>query len=385
MSHNSPLFSFASRPLSRRSILRGGLAVGVAGLTAACSNPDSVSRSGASGGGSAKSLVVYDGGGAWGEAQRTAFFQPFQEETGIEVIPAPAGGDQPRLRAAILAGAPGMDVVSVSGGNIGAWEDEGLLLKIDFAKWATPGLREEFAPFPTSDFRVPSIIFAVQMAWNEAVTGAPLTSWSDFWNVSSFPGPRSVKAADSSSGATFEIALLADGVAPGDLYPLDFERALNKLAEIRDSVPKFWESGAESVQLLIDEQVAAVAAWNGRIDTAISDGAEGISTSWDQAILQVDYWAIPKGAANVEAAQRFIEFAVQPDRQAAFAKLITYAPTLPQAYDLIPEERQAKLATAPAVKDRVVTVDTDFWASKNADGMLMPEVANKMWQEWLTK
>lgn len=372
---------------SRRTMLRAGLAGGLTGLLASCSNPDDISSPSADSSGRADGdrIVVFDGGGSWGEAQRKAFFQPFQDKTGIEVVPAPGGGDQPRLRSAILAGAPGMDVVNVSGGNVGAWEAEGLMLPIAFDNWANPGLRDQFDPYPASEFRVPSIIFAVQLAYDEAVTGGALTNWSDFWNVAAFPGGRSLKQADSPGGGVYEIALLADGIAPADLYPLDFERALDKLAQLRPAIPKFWTSGAESVQLLIDEQVAAVAAWNGRIDTAVSQGADNVQSSWEQALLQVDFWGIPKGAQNVEGAQRFIEFVAQPERQAAFAELITYAPTLPAAYEFIPLERQAMLATAPEHRNKVVPFSSEFWASRNDEGLLMPEVANRMWQQWLTQ
>lgn len=370
-------------PLSRRSILKGGALLGAMSLVAACGNPDQAGSSpGAAGDGSGQ-VVVRDGGGAWGDAQRKAFFAPFEKETGIKVIPAPSGG-QPQLRAAILSGKPGMDVADVGGGNVGAWEQEGLLQKIDYAKWKDPTLRMQFAPYKASDFRVPSIIFAVQLAFDETVTGGALRSWADFWDTKKYPGKRSMHVGDSPGGGVYEISLLADGVEPGKLYPLDMERALRKLSQLKPDILKFWASGAESVQLLIDKQISAVAAWNGRVDTAVAEGAKNVQSSWEQALLQVDYWAIPRGARNVTAAQRFIEFVIQPKPQAEFAKLITYAPTLPQAYEFIPEARQKLLATAPQYKDKIVLFDPEFWATKNAEGKLMPEVASDMWQKWLT-
>ncbi len=366
---------------SRRSVLKGGALLGAMSL-AACGNPDETRPPPVAGGGSGE-VVVRDGGGAWGDAQRKAFFAPFEKETGIKVVPAPSGG-QPQLRAAILSGKPGMDVADVGGGNIGAWEQEGLLQKIDYAKWKDPALRTQFMPFKSSEFRVPSIIFAVQLAFDETVTGGPLQSWADLWDTKKFPGKRSMHPADAPGGGVYEISLLADGVDPAKLYPLDMERALRKLSQLKPDILKFWGSGAESVQLIIDKQVSAVAAWNGRVDTAVSKGAKNVQSSWQQALLQVDYWAIPKGAQNVPAAQQFIDFVIQPKAQAEFAKLITYAPTLPQAYNYIPEDRQKLLATAPQYKDKIIVFDPEFWATKNSEGKPMPEVAGDMWQKWLT-
>ena len=43
----------------------------------------------------------------------------------------------------------------------------------------------------------------------------------------------------------FEFALMADGVKPDELYPLDLARATKKLETIKDDIV-FWTSGAES-------------------------------------------------------------------------------------------------------------------------------------------
>jgi len=368
---------------SRRAVITAAASLAGLATVGSCSNPDTAAKPAGNSAGASNQVIVRDGGGTWGAAQRKAFFAPFEKETGVKVVPAPSAS-QPQLRAAILSGKPGMDVADVGGGNIGAWEQEGLLQKIDYSKWVDPSLKDKFEPFKAGDFRVPSIIFAVQLAYDESVTGRPLNSWSDFWNTQSFPGKRSMEVGDGPGGAVYEICLLADGVKPADLYPLDMERALRKLTELRPHILKFWSSGAESVQLLVDKQISVTAAWNGRVDGAVEAGAKNVQSSWEQAVLQVDYWAIPRGANNVEAAQKFIDFACQPERQADFAKLITYAPTVPSAFSFIPEARQKLLATAPDYKDKVVTFSPEFWASKNSDGKFMPEVANTMWQKWLT-
>ena len=43
--------------------------------------------------------------------------------------------------------------------------------------------------------------------------------WADFFDTTKIPGKRGVW--DYSEGGMFEIALMADEVAPTDLYPLD--------------------------------------------------------------------------------------------------------------------------------------------------------------------
>jgi putative spermidine/putrescine transport system substrate-binding protein len=53
-------------------------------------------------------VIVYDGGGSWGEAKKRAYFEPFEKETGIKVIPRPRGDTE--MRAGVLAGAPRYDL-----------------------------------------------------------------------------------------------------------------------------------------------------------------------------------------------------------------------------------------------------------------------------------
>lgn len=373
-----------TRQISRRGVLAGaGAGLLGLGLAACGGNPDALKSDakGGAGSGNPKELIVFDGGGAWGAAQRKAFFEPFQKETGIKVIPAPAP-PAAQLRTAIASGKPGMDVVDLNGARIGSWTRDGLLQKIDYSLWNDSSLKNAFDPYPAMDTAVPAIVFAVQLAYNKTLTGRDLTSWADMWDAA-VRGKRSFRTGDGPGGCTLEIALLADGVKPADLYPLDLDRALRKLTEIRPQVLKFWDNGAESIQMLVDKQISAVAAWNGRIQSAIADGAKNISSTWEQAVVQIDYWAIPKGSTNVEGATKFIEFASQPKRQAEFAQLITYAPTIPAAFDDIPADRKKLLVTAPGIVEKTVLQNTDYWSSVGAGDKTNEEIAIDRWQKWL--
>ncbi|GAA2445746.1 ABC transporter substrate-binding protein [Actinomadura vinacea] len=371
--------SRSSLPVSRRGFLAGAGALAGAVTLGACGNPDKLKGSGPGSGGN--QLVVYDGGGAWGQAQRKVLFQPFEKETGIKVVPAPAP-PAAQLRTAISAGKPGMDVVDLNGARIGSWARDGLLQEIDYTKWNDPSLKGKFDPYPAQQHAVPAIIFAVQLAYDRQALGRDMTGWADMWN-GSLPGKRSFRTGDGPGGGTLEIALLADGVAPKDLYPIDMERALRKLSQVRSNVLKFWDNGAESIQMLVDKQITGVAAWNGRIESALAGGAKNIQSTFAQAIVQIDYWAIPKGAANVEGALRFIEFASKPERQAEFAQEITYAPTVKSAYDHIPAERQKLLATAPGLSGTVLQ-NMEYWSSQDKSGKTMEEIAIDRWQKWLS-
>lgn len=360
----------------RRRMIAMMLAASAA-LLSACGTGSSTS-----GGGGHGQVIVYDGGGTWGSAQEQAYFKPFEKATGIKVVEAPAPSPA-EVQTAISSGSPGIDVYDLSGTDLGTWQEQHLIQRIDYSGWSS-GQRAQFTPYPTLIDAVPSLIFATQIAYAKSAHGA-IVNWADFFDTTKFPGKRSLgDVADNISASTIEAALLASGVSPKSLYPLDINRAFNELDKIKPSILNFWTTGAQSIQLLTDGQVSAVGAWNGRVSSALDEGAK-LQSTWNQAILENDYWVIPEGTKNTGNANKFIQFASRPDRQAAFAKLIAYAPTNKAAYASIPQQRQALLPTSPDHVAQTIASNNAFWSSKAPDGKPWSvEIVNR-WQSWLAR
>jgi len=328
-------------------------------------------------------VAVFDGGGSWGDAKRKAYFEPFEKETGIKVVPQPRG-TAGVVRAGILAGAPKYDVANISGGMLQSFAAEGLLLPIDYGWWDAAD-RDAMKPVAALPHGVPALFYSLVLAYDASqFPGKKPDTWADLWDVKSFAGQRTLAPGNQGpGGGTFEAALLADGVAPEKLYPLDWDRAFKSLARLRPDVAKWWASGAESVQLLIDKQASAGSAWNGRVSSAQEQGAK-ISNSWNQGILQWDAWAVPKGAANVENAMKFIAFASRPEAQAKFAELILYGPTNARAFDHVSPARAALLPTAPKLRDGQIVQDYGWWNTADAAGTTNEKRAIVEWEKWLT-
>lgn len=342
--------------------------------------------SGCSGGGaepgssSAGEVIVYDGGGAWGEAQKAAYFDPFTKETGIKVVSAP-GDSPPAMRTAIEAGNPSMDVVDIAGTMVPAWTKADLLQPIDYGSWST-AKPEDFSPYKTETTAVPSLVYATQIAYDKKKAKGEISNWQDFFDSQKLDGKITIGEGLTISSGLFEAALLGDGVPSDKLYPLDIDRAFKKLDQIKPQILKFWSTGAESVQMLADQQVAGTAAWNGRVDSLTKQDLP-VTSTWNQAILQTDYWAIPKGAKNTSNAQKFIEFASRPDRQAEFSKLITYSPTNAKAFEEIDAARQDSLPTSPSHVDVTITSNNEFWSSDSGNGVPWSDEIVARWQKWL--
>ena len=335
-----------SRGPSRRQVLNG---LGVAG--AALAMPSVItSRARAAAG----TLVVRDAGGLYTEAATAGYYKPFTEATGIEIVPVSATTDPlAQVKAMVDAKSYTWDVVLNRVGGAELLGGQGYLEEI---VWSG-GAMDELIPRAHSKYLMGTDVYSSVYGYRTDVVKADPQGWADFFDVEKYPGRR---AMSKNAIDTLEEALLADGVEPDKLYPLDIDRALRKLDTIRDSIAVWWSSGAQSSQLLNSGEADFVASWNGRVQAAIDEGAPA-RLVWRQALYGVEGWTIPKGNPKAELGQKFIAFCADPQRQADFAKVISYGPTNPAAFDYLPGERALVLPTYPGHFDELIYQDHAYW------------------------
>jgi putative spermidine/putrescine transport system substrate-binding protein len=321
----------------------------------------------------AEQVVVRTTGGATEAAMTTAVHQPFTEATGIEVLKVPA--TMGKLVAMFQSGNVELDVIDYELGPATNLFRAGALDPINYDRWklSNPADIDSSVRLP---FFVGNEYFSTVLGYNtEAVpSAAHPKSWSDFWDVQRFPGPRTLP--DMVAGQPpLEFALLADGVSSANLYPLDLDRAFKSLDHIRPSVPKFWTTGAGSTELLTDKEAVMGAFWSARLQV-LKDGGAPVDIEWNQAMLQVQGYSIFKGARNKENAQKFVEFAMQPKIQAAFLSTLPYGPTMPAAIKLMPPSVVRNLPSSPEHRAESFLINVDWWEVNR-------EVVNKRWTQWL--
>ncbi len=352
------------RGVSRRRILAG-----VAGVAAAASVPGVwIRRAGAAG-----RIVIRTIGGAYEESTGKAIFEPFTKATGIEVVKVPA--TLGKLLAMFESGNIELDVVDAGELGMISLSQKGALDKINYKAWKLSN-PDDFDAAIRRDDMVCNIYFSSVLGYNSQVfaAGKQPRSWAEFWDIKKFPGPRML--ADLASGnVDLEFALLADGVARDKLYPIDIERAFKSLDRVRPAIRKFWDTGALSAQMLADKEVVLGSIWNGRLQ-AIADKGAPLAIEWNEASLQTQYWGVLKGAKNAENAQRFIDFACQPEIQANFAKLIPYGPSNRQAFKSIPADVAARLPSSPEHKATAFLQNGKWWADNRAK-------ISERWSQWL--
>lgn len=308
-------------------------------------------------------LYTRDPGGPFSEAFSKAFYEPFKKATGITVI-GQASESEPSgmVKAMVESKNYRWDMAHLSNSTHLSLVELGYLEPVAPASGPGPAL-SKIPENMRGEFIAGVDIYATVIGYREdSVRKAP-TSWKDFFDLSDYPGLRGLRRNPYD---TLEEALLADGVKPADLYPLDVERAFKKLDSLKKEVGAWWENGAQSSQFLRTGEVDMLPLWNGRAQVAIDDGAPA-KLVWNEALWTYEGFTILKGGPNVDMCREFIEFCSQPEQQAIFTETLAYGPTAPGAFDFISPERAALLPNNPTYFPHMIRIDSEYWGkNKNA-------------------
>jgi len=309
-------------------------------------------------------LTVVNFGGANGAAQKKAFVEPFEKKTGAKIVSVEYNGEQAKIKAMVESHKVVWDVVEVESPDIARGCDEGLFEKLD---WAKVGAKADFQPAAVHECGIGVFVWSTVLAYNGDKLATAPTSWADFWDVKKFPGKRGMR-----KGARYnlEFALMADGVKPADVYKVlatkdGAARAFKKLSELKPNI-QWWEAGAQPPQFLVAGDVVMTTVYNGRIDAANREG-KNLKIDWTGGIYDLDYWVIPKGTPNKDAALKFIAFASTPEAQAEYAKNIAYGPTNNKALAKLDPKVLDNLPTSPANAKEALQFNLKFWADQGED------------------
>ena len=365
--------------------MRAVLRLGAAGLAVALLQ---VAASGAAGAAaqaaSQKDLTVVSWGGSYTRSQMLAYVQPFRRRNGEWVAMETYNGGLDEIREQVETENVVWDVVDFELSDLIRGCREGLLEKIDHAALAagadgTPAA-QDFIPGALTECGVGQMVWATVVAYDglrfpdERPSGL-----ADFFDVKKFPGKRGLRRDPR---VALEWALMADGVAPAEVYAaLETEagqaRAFGVLDRIRSGIV-WWTSGSEPVELLDSGEVAMTSVWNGRMYRPIVDEGKDYAIVWDGQLWDIDSWGIPKGAWNLAKAMDFIAFATGSEPLAEQTRYIPYGPARVSAMALVDEGTKAMLPTAAANMASALQTDAAWWATHHA-------ALSVKFEQWLAK
>ncbi|MER9146974.1 ABC transporter substrate-binding protein [Mesorhizobium sp. M0871] len=323
-------------------------------------------------------------GGDVGKAGIEALVKPFEAETGIKVVPVTDDVSLTAVELMVTNGNVSIDVAPFGAADSAAVADKGLFEKIDYSIYKKEEL-DGIIDYTRDEYGVGVTVYSYVMAYNTEKYPASKprpTNWSEFWDVDKYPGIRSLVSGQYGTEGPWEEALMADGVAPGAIYPMDIDRVFASLDKVKPHIRKWWGGGSEIQQMMHDKAVDVAQSYDGRANTLIGQGAP-IEINWHQSKWTWDLWRIPKGSPNVASAQKFIEFATRAEQQAALAKLFPTSPTNQGAFKYMPAEVGRKLASYPENLAKGIPLNIKWYAEAGANGLTGRDRLIQRWNEWI--
>ncbi|GAA5040091.1 putative spermidine/putrescine transport system substrate-binding protein [Thermocatellispora tengchongensis] len=328
--------------------LRAVTTLALALAVTACGGGDD---GGASGGGT----VTFAGyGGTGQEALAKAWLDPFAGQSGVRVVQ-----DNPVTYAKIhqMVDARNVTWDVAQGGVDFGLEDNPRLEDIDCSVVACDDYAD--GPFKIYKQGVPLFVFSIVLAYNTDKFGAsPPRNYADFFDTAKYPGKRAIDGTAGFQGI-LEAALMADGVARDELYPLDVGRALKLLEPIKDDLIVFKDAG-ECINLISSGEAVMGNCYNGRVKLAKDEGRP-IDNAWGQQIYLCDYLFVPKGAPNKANAMKLIAHIAAAANNGKITQFIPYGPANPKA--TASGEYAADAPTAHVLKgeDAPIIMDSAWW------------------------
>lgn len=329
-----------------------------------------------------ESLTVVSWGGAYGAAQKTHMIDPFQKDTGVKVLFEDYSGGVAEMKAQVESGNIQWDVVDLEVIDLERACSEGLLEVIPQdilppGVDGTPAAQDFIPEALANECAVGNIVWSVVFAYNkDTIGGTEATSINDFFDTSKIPGKRAMRKRPQ---VNMEWALLADGVAPAEVYevlatPEGQQRAFDKLATIKDDVVWF-DSWSQAPQLLNDGGAVLVQSANGRFYDAIRQEGKPFVIVWDGHVYDLDAWAILKGSPKKDLALKFIAYVTQSKPLAGMSD-VAYGPTRKSSAPMMDPAAAPHLPTAHL--DKGIQAGSEFWADYG-------ESLGEKFNEWLLK
>ena len=316
----------------------------------------------ASGIASARDLMVVGFGGPFQDNARNALFQGYAKATSTTVKDDVYNGEMAKVYAMVKSGDVTYDVIMVEAPELVRGCEDGIFEKMDW----TVVKKNKFIEGGTSNCGAGAVLWGVTLFYDPAKVPNGPDTYAKLWDTKTYPGKRLFR---NSPKTTLEIALLADGVPPADVYkvlatPAGQKRAFDKLDQIKPQL-MWWKSGTQPVQLIASGDATYAVGFTGRIVRANEGGAK-YPLLWKTLLYSVDYWAVVKGSPNSKQGMQMIEWITDSKPLLALAETYAVSPANKDA-----AANPALSAKNPGMLSSHVAdglfINTEFWVANGED------------------
>ncbi|MDL2285900.1 extracellular solute-binding protein [Desulfococcaceae bacterium OttesenSCG-928-F15] len=273
----------------------------------------------------------------WTEYLPDELIAQFEEETGIDVIYTTFESNE-ELYAEIKDKKKKYDLIFPSTHYLDKMHREGLLRKINKKK--VPGIKNIDpmllnSPYdPKNKYSIPYLWGTTGIGVNsEMMNPATLTSFSDFWK----PKFKGKVMLTDDMREVFAMALRVLGYSGNTRNESEIVAAYAKLLDLMPNIHLF--SSESQRKILLSGKTPVGSLWNGEAYLAFEENpAIKFIYPSEGAIIWMDSMVIPKNAANVKGAYKFMEFLLRPEVAKKICEEVGYATPNIAAKALLPAE-----------------------------------------------
>lgn len=273
----------------------------------------------ACGGSSKETLYVYN----WGDYIDESVLDTFEEETGIKVIYETYATNE-EMYTKIARGGSNYDIAIPSEYMIEKMIREDLLEPVDLkliTNWNQIDDRFKNLSFdPENKYSVPYFWGTVGIIYNTEVIKDPIDSWNVLWDEK-YKGMFTMMDSQRDS---IMVALKKLGYSMNTRDLNELEEAKQLLIQQKPYVLAY--VGDNVKDMLISGEASMAVVWSGEASNVIQDHPEfAYALPKEGSNMWYDNVVIPKGAKNVEAAHKFINFLCREDIAFKNADYVGYA------------------------------------------------------------
>lgn len=315
-------------------------------------------------------LKIITWAGPYGRAQRVAMIEPYRDVAHVDTQPGEWDGDLAEVAQAVKSHTYKGDVIDFELPKAVEACRQGLLEKFDASTLPAgkngAAATNDFVPGAVGDCWVASVAYSQLIFFaHNTFHGADPATLADFFDVARFPGPRAMRPT---AKFNLEMALLADGVRPKDLYKtLSTEegvaRAFKKLDSIKP-VLIWWHNPGEPAGLI----QGGKAVFSTALNSDVFDARAALpGVIWDRQLYEFDVFAVPKGDPSKEMGFDFIRWATGSKPLAGVADWVALGPARRSSWPLVGKNPELGIAMAQFLPTghfaSAVPVDDGFWLS----------------------
>ncbi len=180
---------------------------------------------------------------------------------------------------------------------------------------------------------------AALLVYSAKLQAAPST-WADFFDIAKFPGNRGMASGGLGVPINFEYAMVASGVAPSKVNPIDYGVALAQLSKLGSNLV-LWDNAPKGIQDVVNGDTTMTWSYAPAALSAVKAGQPikiaappGTTVSRQIAVVMA------KAPDGTKVADRFLAWWFKPETQVKYSEYTNYGIVVPSKAVLskIPED-----------------------------------------------